>query len=422
MLSSEPIAAQGTLDPTNVYTPIPIAILTDLVTRSLTQYAYDPASGGMTLIPDLATNLGTPNDDFTEWTFTIRDGVKYEDGTPVTAADVALGIERSFDRKAFPDGPTYSNDYFLDGDRYQGPYRSGTTYDGITVEGNTLTLKMAHPFPDLPYYASFPGTGPIPEQGRDLARYAVHPVATGPYKFAGDLSDTSLTLVRNPYWDARTDPGRHQYVDGFRFAFDTLSVQQVDATILGDTSAGATTISVDDPLPADYRRALQQDQLAAASRPCTHAWRPDFRDPVTSDIRVRKALGYAFPYDAYIAAKGLAFGITALRANTLLPPLTPGRLEYNVLGTDPGETDPRRARQLLAQAGYAPGEAEIKFAYETDDPYSVAAKGVLVHALERAGFKVSPRPTGSFEEFLAVEADPHAPINMRIGFGGWCAD
>ena len=58
----------------------------------------------MVLIPDLATDLGTPNDDYTEWTFTIRDGVKYENGQTVTAKDLAYGIDRSFDRDDVPRG------------------------------------------------------------------------------------------------------------------------------------------------------------------------------------------------------------------------------------------------------------------------------------------------------------------------------
>ena len=89
------------------------------MTRSLTQYVYD--DGQMVLIPDLATDLGTPNDDYTEWTFTIRSGVKYENGTEVTPEDIAFGIDRSFDRTTFPEGATYSNDYFLNGDTYEGP-------------------------------------------------------------------------------------------------------------------------------------------------------------------------------------------------------------------------------------------------------------------------------------------------------------
>ena len=81
----------------------------------------------MILVPDLATDLGTPNEDFTEWKFTLRDGVKWETGAPVTADEVAFGIVRSMDDKTFPNGPgaSYSNPYFLGGEDYKGPYTAG---------------------------------------------------------------------------------------------------------------------------------------------------------------------------------------------------------------------------------------------------------------------------------------------------------
>ena len=46
----------------------------------------------MQLVPDMATDLGRPNEDNTEWTFTLKDGIKYEDGTDVKAEDVAYAI------------------------------------------------------------------------------------------------------------------------------------------------------------------------------------------------------------------------------------------------------------------------------------------------------------------------------------------
>ncbi|MDQ3432198.1 MAG: ABC transporter substrate-binding protein, partial [Actinomycetota bacterium] len=60
-----------TLDPTRASRPDELAILS-LVTRSLTQYRYDPDTEQMVLVPDLATDLGRPNADFTKWTFTLR--------------------------------------------------------------------------------------------------------------------------------------------------------------------------------------------------------------------------------------------------------------------------------------------------------------------------------------------------------------
>ncbi len=153
------------LDPSDLYYTDTNAIMTALVTRQLTQYAYDEESGQMILVPDLATDLGTPNDDYTEWKFTLRDGVKWENGDPITAEEVAFGINRSMDNKTFANGPGlyYSNPYFLGGKDYKGPYTGGSdTSEAVSVDGNDITVKMSKPFTDFDYYASFPAIGPIP--------------------------------------------------------------------------------------------------------------------------------------------------------------------------------------------------------------------------------------------------------------------
>ncbi len=315
-------ASVSTLDPTEVYWPDSGSILSGLVTRSLTQYVYDPEQQGMVLVPDIATDLGTPNGDFTQWTFTIRAGVRFEDGTEVTAEDVAYGIKRSFDRSAFPGGATYSNDYFLDGDTYKGPYRTGTGYDGVVVEGNQLTMKMEHPFPDMPYWVSFPAMGPIPERDSDPATYGRHPLATGPYKIAEYTPKKSLTLVRNDQWDPETDPGRHAYPDKFEFDF-TVPIDRIDAVILGDSEQAATTLTDESVLPGDYRKAEELDRLTVGSAPCTHWWSPDHRK--ITDIRVRQAIGYAYPYEQQAEEAGAIFGVTFLPGTSLLPPGFPGR-------------------------------------------------------------------------------------------------
>ena len=85
----------ATFDPTRAYYTDSTAIL-NLVTRALTQYAYNPETKDMELVPDMATDLGQHNKDFTEWTFTLKDGLTYEDGTPVKADDIAYAISRSF--------------------------------------------------------------------------------------------------------------------------------------------------------------------------------------------------------------------------------------------------------------------------------------------------------------------------------------
>jgi peptide/nickel transport system substrate-binding protein len=404
------------LDPTVAYTPDTISILSGLVTRSLTQYVYDPEQDAMVLVPDLATDLGTANADFTEWSFTIRDGVRFEDGTEVTAEDLAFGIKRSFDKEHFALGPRYSNEFFLDGKEYKGPYLSGLDYSGVVVEGDILTIKMARPFPDMPYYGTYPAMGPIPEGGSDPATYGRHPLATGPYKFADYTPGKSLTLVRNQHWDPDTDPGRHAYPDRYEFSF--TPTERIETTILGDSPQGQTTLTYQNVTEENYRQALRLDRLALGPSPCTAMWLPDYRK--ITDIRVRQAIGYAFPYTEHAEYGGQIVGATILFGTSTLPPGFPERQDYTVLDIEAGGTDPDQAKVLLKQAGYAPGEYELQWPYIENDPVSKGRTDLLVQSLEAAGFEANPFPTSSFDDFATVLDDPDAPINFRSG--GFCSD
>ena len=250
----------ATLDPTRAYFTDSTEIM-NMVTRALTQYAYNPENGEMELVPDMATDLGRPNEDNTEWTFTLKDGLKYEDGTDVKAEDVAYAISRSFAIEELPDGPTYQLQFFLDGDTYQGPYKDKAPYKGVVVDGNDITIKMSRPFPEMDYYASFPVFTGIPQAKDTGTEYGNHPLATGPYMFEDYKPGTSLTLVKNPNWDPATDPGRIQSVDKwvFKFGEDTAKLEN---TILSDVGEGQTTVTYDNITPPTYKKI--SDRLPGA--------------------------------------------------------------------------------------------------------------------------------------------------------------
>ena len=164
VLAPDPDDGPTDLDPASLWSVTANSIAQDLLFRSLTQFRRDAETGQYVLVPDLATDLGTPNDDFTEWRFTLKDGIKWENGDPVTADEVAFGIKRSFDEETFPTGPgtAYSNPYFLGGTDYTGPYTGGADFPAVTVEGNDIVLKMAKPFSEMDYYGIFPAIGPVP--------------------------------------------------------------------------------------------------------------------------------------------------------------------------------------------------------------------------------------------------------------------
>lgn len=410
-------AGLNNMDPTEAYYINTMSILNGLVTRSLTQYVYDEESGDMMLVPDLATDLGTPNDDYTEWKFTIRDGVKWENGEDVTAEDVRYGILRSFDRATFPEGAAFSNDYFLDGDKYKGPYKSGTDYAGVEVNGNELTLKMNKPFPDMPYWGAFPAMGPIPEGQDQPEKYRMHPWSTGPYMFDQYTPEKSLTLVRNPHWDPATDPGRTQYPEKYVMDFQTASTK-IDQILLADSGEGQTTMTYDDVLAENFREFQDEhgERLKLGPQPCTTYWAPDYRQ--VTDKNVRQALAYAYPYKDAALAAGLVENVTRIWGNNLMPPGIPGRTEFNALEKEEGATDVEKAKQLLEEAD-AVG-FEVKWLFANDDPASVKAKDVVVKSLEAAGFKASP-VASTVADLSTERSDPdNKDINIRGA--GWCSD
>jgi len=84
------------IDPQRVYTGEDIAFFASTMYRSLVTYKPSPdRAEGLTLVPDLATDLGTANADATQWKFTLKDGPKWQDGSPVTCEDVKYGRTRS---------------------------------------------------------------------------------------------------------------------------------------------------------------------------------------------------------------------------------------------------------------------------------------------------------------------------------------
>jgi peptide/nickel transport system substrate-binding protein len=407
--------APSTLDPTQAYFTDSTAILSDLVTRSLTQYAYNEETNDMQLIPDMATDLGRPNEDNTEWTFTLREGLKYEDGTDVVAEDVAYAIKRSFAIAELPDGPTYQTTFFLDGDKYKGPFSDGTDYAGVEVNGQDITIKMRRPFADMDYYASFPVFTAIPEAKDNAENYGQHPLATGPYKFSDYKAGSSLSLVKNDQWDPNTDPGRIQMVDGweFKFAQDTAKLENI---ILNDNGSAQTTLTYDNVTASSYRQIAQEkERLVTGTQPCTFMWYLDMTK--IKDKKVRQAVGYAYPYEDAWKAAGEIVGVTRVPGTSILPPGTAGRKEYDPLGIGGVNTDPEKSKQLLQEAG-AEGY-EIKFLFATDDDLSVATKDAIVEGLEAGGFKATP--IASTTETIRTDRTVYeSPINVRSS--GWCSD
>ncbi|MEP9385377.1 ABC transporter substrate-binding protein [Nocardioides cheoyonin] len=415
------------LDPDNGWSVVGNSIEQALLTRSLTQYRRDPETGKMILVPDLATDLGTPNKDYTAWTFTIKDGVKWENGKPVTAKEVAFGIARSMDTENFPMGvgQAYSQTYFKDAGKYKGPYSDKKTswekWGGVTVKGNSLTIHMSQTFPDMDFYAAFMAIGPVPLNAGPASEYGKHPLATGPYKIQSFDPEKQLVLVKNPEWDPKTDPARHQYADKWIIKFDT-DQDKTDQIMLSNSGAGDTSLSfsINTSANLDKFKSTLGDRLIQQSSQCTSFWMPDYTK--IKDINVRKAIAYGYPYaDAWLAA-GEVPNVTRVPANTIMPPGMAGKDEDFQVDGKQITYDPAKAKELLDKAGYAPGEYKLYAAYYEPDPLAVATMKQVKKGLEQAGFDVTYYPIQDSPSTVYGDANNKVNKKLNIRAVGWCSD
>ena len=284
--------------------------------------------------------------------------MKWENGEPVTAKEVAFGMQRCMDAATFPTGPCqyYSNAYFKGGSTYKGLYTAPSQkFNGIKVNGNTITIKMAKPFPDMPYWGTFPANGPIPlGKVSDPKTYKNHPlVDRSLHDQEVQPRPRSSCSSKNPNWDPNTDPARTQYPDGYDFKMQQPS-EKIDQILLADSGHGQTTMTYDDLLAPDFNQMKKQspDRLILGGSPCTYYWAPDNRK--ITDKKVRQALSVGLPLQERDPGGGLIPGVNAIPATNLMPPGLPGRTPYNVTGHKAVPDRPGQG-QVAAEVGQRDG-------------------------------------------------------------------
>jgi peptide/nickel transport system substrate-binding protein len=176
--------------------------------RALTTFKPAPGKDGLTLVPDLAQSLGQPSDGGKTWTYKLRPGLKYSDGTPITSKDVKYAIERSnYARDVLSNGPTYFAANLVDN---KIPYKDKTGgLDSIeTPDDTTIVFHLTAPFADFDYLTSNPQTAPVPQAKDKGADYVKSIVSSGSYMFKSYDPNTGAVLVKNPNWSASSDPIR----------------------------------------------------------------------------------------------------------------------------------------------------------------------------------------------------------------------
>ncbi|MGW1347470.1 ABC transporter substrate-binding protein, partial [Kribbella sp. NPDC002412] len=175
--------------------------------RPLVMYKPAPGKASNEIVPDLAEGLGQSSDGGKTWTYKIRKGVKFEDGTEVKSADVKYAVLRSIDKETFPNGPAYFDAMLNLPAGYKGPYKSkGVNTDSAitTPDDSTIVFHLKQPFAGFDNLAALSQTAPVPAAKDTGAKYREHVISTGPYMFDKVETGKFYSLKRNPQWDPAT--------------------------------------------------------------------------------------------------------------------------------------------------------------------------------------------------------------------------
>jgi len=399
-----------------------------LFTRSLIGYSVVNGTS-FKLAPDLATDMGTPNADFTKWTYTLKSGLKWSNGQPITPMDVKYGLERDFAAAEIPGGPS---SYFVQGIKapanYAGPYKGGDD-PFITTTANSITIELTGSNADFNYLMAMAASAPVPYKteggpGFTGANYTKHPMASGPFMIKSYAPGKSISFVRNPNWTQASDTIRHPLVDAVNLTIDTNPVDLDNQLKAGTLDANAAT-GAGGLTPAFQTYALTHpdtkknvDDPAGANTEYLSVMQTVITNP-----DCRKAIFYATNKASILAAEG---GPTAgTIAGAMTPPGIPGydpNLNPYPTGAD-NTGDIAKAKAALVACG-KPNGFTTKFAYPTPSTKAPLVFAAEKSALARVGITLTAAKDDASTYYSTFIGSPKTIKNQGIGMAlaGWGAD
>ncbi len=399
--------------------------------RTLTAYQPSPdANGQATLVGDLATDTGTPNADLTQWTFTLRPGVSWQDGSPVTCEDVRYGISRTFATSVISGGDTDALAILaipkrIDGtSTYAGPYATGkdavagsAAFDkAVTCSGSTITFNLATPTSDFNEMVSTPAFAPY-KQSQDAGADGQYQVfSDGPYMLKSEWAPgTGGTWVRNPAWKASSDPLRKAYPDEIRYQ-EGMEPQTVAQQVMANTGSGRAGVALESAPPAIQQHITALAELRNRSvnpgTGLTDYFVPNLKSKVFADPAVREALAVATNRDAYVTALG---GQTSAQAAlSLIPSSLPAATGEDPLGAGL-KGDPVKARKMLFDAGVTL-PVTIRVAYRST-PSMDKAMAAVAAGWTDAGFDPVLQPIT--DNYFVEIAKPERAGSTDVFWSNW---
>ncbi|MGC9669089.1 ABC transporter substrate-binding protein [Planosporangium sp. 12N6] len=415
------------LDPTRIYYASGQNFMRSFYNRTLITPASKPGKDGLLLEPDMAEALPEISADKLTYTFKLKKGLKFEDGTPVTSKDVKYGIERTWAQDVLSGGPTYLKEMLDQGQNYPGPYKDTDPEKlGLksvqTPDDSTITFKLAQPFSDFPYLLVM-AAGAVPKAKDTGEKYTDHPISTGPYMVETFDPGKKLTMVRNPHWDPATDKTRKALPDRIEMTLqmnaDELDKQLLDGTL--DLDFGQTGVQQ----AAQAKILLDANLKKNADAPNNGAIRYAALSTQVApfdNIHCRKAVQYATDKTAIQTARGGSENGGDIGVNMLPPNIGGHDPNLDPYNTKSGKPQVEKAKEELKLCGKPDGfETKIAVRNKGKEPKMAEA---LQQSLAAVGIKATIDQGDAslyFRSTIGSPANVHAK-GYGIMVAGWLAD
>jgi peptide/nickel transport system substrate-binding protein len=348
-------------------------------TRQLFSYPASTETATVdTPVADVASVVPTEQnggitDGGNTYTIHLRDGVMWNSTPPrsVTAQDFV----RSFKRMCNPVAPVGAPSYFTS--TIQGmasycaaeskvpgtaaaiaAYIKGQDISGVTApDSKTMVFKLTHPTADFLDIIAEPFASAVPVEYLDYVpnspEFDAHVLSDGPYQITKYTPGSQIVLDRNSAWTASSDPIRKAYVDKI-----VINEGETQQAVQQQIQAGTTDMGWDVVVPTPDLPGLTGDpnlsvnSSAAVSYAVFNQQSPD-QNSAMKNLQVRQAVEYAI--DKTAIAQTLGGGKIAQPASQILAKGDVGFQPFNLYPTEGDHGDPRKAKQLLAAAGYPNG-------------------------------------------------------------------
>jgi peptide/nickel transport system substrate-binding protein len=425
-------------DPVGVYIGEEIAGLRRIAYRGLTGLPIT-ANTNPKVVPDLATTTGTTPDKGKTWSYTLKKGLKWQDGTAITCADLQYGLSRSYDASLVAPGGGVGLTYFGDGgynliDPADPSYDLSTKYTGplsgsaaaqakfdaaASCKGNTITYHFAKAWPDFPYAAAALFTTDPYEKSFDKGTANLFTInSDGPYKLSGSFNQaTGGTFVRNKEYSASTDTTslREAYPDTIKFDFvaDAETVTERLLANSGSDSSAFTPLNIPSDKYSEISPA-QSSRVETSTSPYTRFL--EINSNTLKSANVRNALIKATDQAGVIKAEGGSKWGTP--TSTIVAGAIPGFQKNAATSGNNPNGDPAAAKKLLDGA-----TPSITFAFADSSTVIEQVAAVLQAGWQKAGFKVTLDPISTSAKpgyYAQVGTDPKP--NIDVFFAGWAAD